>query len=136
MFSSGVFCKSIPLRPRLPLCLFPGLQSCTHQPPGTHPPHLPCCLGSPLSQVYLDVKVEGDKIGRIVIDLFDDVRVGSQRFADLAEGKEGVGYRLSKFDGIFPVCVSGCGVFVALQLSAAVPHGLLTHLSCWSLGQW
>lgn len=83
-----------------------------------HPPHAqpvgatPCCLVQPLSQVYLDVKVEGDTIGRIVIDLFDDVKVASQRFADLAEGKEGVGYRLSKFDGIFPVCVSGCGVFV------------------------
>lgn len=54
-------------------------------------------------QVYLDVNVEGKPLGRIVIALAGDAKVGSQRFADLAEGKEGVGYRLSKFDGIFPV---------------------------------
>jgi peptidyl-prolyl cis-trans isomerase B (cyclophilin B) len=53
--------------------------------------------------VFLDVKVEGEKLGRIVIELVDDAAVGGQRFADLALGKEGVGYRLSKFDGIFSV---------------------------------
>lgn len=56
--------------------------------------------------MYLDVKVEGQAIGRIVIGLLDDVKVGAQRFADLAEGKEGVGYRLSKFDGIYSVSFS------------------------------
>jgi hypothetical protein len=53
--------------------------------------------------VYLDVKVEGKPLGRIVIALNDDVRVGAARFADLSEEKDGVGYRLSKFDGIFSV---------------------------------
>lgn len=48
-------------------------------------------------------------MGRIVIRLLDDVKVGSQRFADLAEGKEGVGYRLSKFDGIYSVSTSCVG---------------------------
>jgi peptidyl-prolyl cis-trans isomerase B (cyclophilin B) len=57
--------------------------------------------------VFLDVKVEGEKLGRIVIELLDDAAVGGQRFADLALGKQGVGYRLSKFDGIFSVsCVA------------------------------
>lgn len=56
-----------------------------------------------MAQVYLDVKVEGQAVGRIVIRLLEDAKVGSQRFADLAEGKEGVGYRLSKFDGIYSV---------------------------------
>jgi peptidyl-prolyl cis-trans isomerase B (cyclophilin B) len=54
-------------------------------------------------QVFLDVKVEGENLGRIVVQLLDDAAVGSQRFADLAQGKQGVGYRLSKFDGIFSV---------------------------------
>lgn len=45
-------------------------------------------------------------MGRIVVALLDDVKVGAQRFADLAEEKEGVGYRLSKFDGIFSVSVA------------------------------
>jgi hypothetical protein len=53
--------------------------------------------------VFLDVKVEGENLGRIVIELLDDAAVGGQRFADLALGKQGVGYRLSKFDGIFSV---------------------------------
>jgi hypothetical protein len=57
--------------------------------------------------VYFDVKVEGERVGRIVVALLDDVKVGAQRFADLAEEKEGVGYRLSKFDGIFPVSHQG-----------------------------
>lgn len=56
-----------------------------------------------VTQVYLDVKVEGQSLGRIVIELSDNAPVAAQRFADLAEGKQGVGYRLSKFDGIYDV---------------------------------
>mmetsp|Transcript_26657 Transcript_26657/g.58131 ORF Transcript_26657/g.58131 Transcript_26657/m.58131 type:complete len:407 (-) Transcript_26657:1429-2649(-) len=51
--------------------------------------------------VYLDVKIEKAVVGRITVELFDDVKVGSDRFADLAEGREGVGYRLKRIDGIF-----------------------------------
>lgn len=47
--------------------------------------------------------MEGQSLGRIVIELTDNAPVAAQRFADLAEGKQGVGYRLSKFDGIFDV---------------------------------
>jgi peptidyl-prolyl cis-trans isomerase B (cyclophilin B) len=54
-------------------------------------------------QVFLDVRIESKPVGRIVVDLFPDVPVGSARFADLALGKEGVAYRLSKFDGVFDV---------------------------------
>jgi hypothetical protein len=67
-------------------------------------------------QVFFDVKVEGETVGRIVIQLLDDVKVGAQRFADLAEEKEGVGYRLSKIDGIFPVSVtSACRCWPGLR---------------------
>lgn len=61
-----------------------------------------------MPQVFLDVKVEGENLGRIVVELLDDAAVGGQRFADLALGKQGVGYRLSKFDGIFSVSCVGC----------------------------
>jgi hypothetical protein len=48
-------------------------------------------------QVYLDVKLEGQKLGRITIELLPAVApVGAQRFADLSEGKQGVGYRLAR----------------------------------------
>jgi hypothetical protein len=48
-------------------------------------------------QVYLDVKLEGQKIGRIVIELLPSIApVGAERFEDLAIEKEGVGYRLAR----------------------------------------
>ncbi|GBF92527.1 peptidyl-prolyl cis-trans isomerase, chloroplastic [Raphidocelis subcapitata] len=52
-------------------------------------------------QVYLDVKVEGQKLGRITIELLPSVApVGAARFADLAVGKQGVSYRLARFDRV------------------------------------
>lgn len=64
-------------------------------------------------QVFLDVRVEGENIGRIVVELLGDAGVAGQRFADLAEGKQGVGYRLSKFDGIYSV---SCCLYAVLQV--------------------
>jgi hypothetical protein len=54
-------------------------------------------------QVYFDVNVDGQPKGRIVVQLFDDVPIGAQRFQDIAEGHEGISYQLSKFDAIAPV---------------------------------
>jgi peptidyl-prolyl cis-trans isomerase B (cyclophilin B) len=52
----------------------------------------------------MDVKLEGESIGTITFELLSDAApVGAARFQDLVVGKEGVGYRLSRFDGIFPV---------------------------------
>jgi peptidyl-prolyl cis-trans isomerase B (cyclophilin B) len=48
-------------------------------------------------KAYLDVKLEGQKLGRITIELLPSVApVGAARFADLAVGKQGVGYRLAR----------------------------------------
>lgn len=54
-------------------------------------------------QVFFDVKIDGEPAGRIVIALFPDAPAGSSRFRDLAVGREGIDYRLSKFNGVFPV---------------------------------
>ncbi|KAL0022596.1 hypothetical protein WJX77_007327 [Trebouxia sp. C0004] len=51
-------------------------------------------------QVYLDLSVDGEPRGRLVIKLTGDAPVGTRRFAQLSQGLNGVGYRLSKFDGI------------------------------------
>ncbi|KAL6748390.1 hypothetical protein V8C86DRAFT_2878728 [Haematococcus lacustris] len=68
-------------------------------------------------KVYLDVKLEGKALGRIVVQLFPDVTVGSARFRDLSIGKEGVGYRLARFDGIFPTYIR-CEGATTLSYSA------------------
>ena len=57
------------------------------------------------TQVYFDMNVDGQSQGRIVVQLFDDVPIGSRRFMDLAEGHEGISYQLSKVDAIAPVCM-------------------------------
>lgn len=44
--------------------------------------------------------MEPQEKGRIVVQLYDDVPVGAARFADLAQGKQGVGFRRTKFDAI------------------------------------
>eukprot|EP00967_Tisochrysis_lutea_P060072 scaffold76713_cov17-Tisochrysis_lutea.AAC.1 len=81
-------------------------------------PLLPCALWH--LQVFLDVNLEGKPLGRIVIELFTDVNVGSSRFRDLAVGKEG-GYlplnsiRSNSHD---PHCDEGmryCALLVTLQ---------------------
>ena len=51
------------------------------------------------------MNVDGQSQGRIVVELFDDVPIGSRRFMDLAEGHEGISYQLSKVDAIAPVCM-------------------------------
>lgn len=52
----------------------------------------------------MEVKLEGQPIGTITVELLPDVApVGAERFVDLTVGKQGVGYRLSRFDGIFQV---------------------------------
>lgn len=44
-------------------------------------------------------------VGRVVIEIFDDVHVGGQRFVDLAIGKEGVRYQNTKFIRLLPVII-------------------------------
>lgn len=84
--------------------------------------------------MYLDVKVEGESVGRIVVELADDVKVGAQRFADLAEGKQGVGYRLSKFDGIFNVSNTSLWEQVAVRLPVIASTDFLAQGVAAALG--
>jgi peptidyl-prolyl cis-trans isomerase B (cyclophilin B) len=62
----------------------------------------PAAPSSNAQRIYLDVRIDGEPAGRLEIELLSSAApVGSQRFADLAEEKGGVGYRLAKWDGIF-----------------------------------
>ena len=48
-------------------------------------------------QVYLDIAADRKPLGRVIIELYDDVPIGAQRFADLAIGREGVRYQATRF---------------------------------------
>ena len=54
-------------------------------------------------QVLFDINSDGQPLGRVTVELFDDVPVGSLRFYELAEGHEGISYQLSKFNEVGPV---------------------------------
>ena len=62
-----------------------------------------------LMQIFFDINSDGQPLGRIAVELFNDVPVGSLRFQELAEGHEGISYQLSKFNEIGPVshCLFG-----------------------------
>lgn len=112
------FCPHCTCQVPLAACLLPDMPCnlpCDTQPP-SH-------WFKPPQRVFLDLKIDGEPAGRLVIELFDDVKVGSQRFLDLASNVEGVGYRLSKFLGIFDVSAGRCGTVadggVALWLMLA-----------------
>lgn len=62
-------------------------------------------------RVFLDVAIEGRPIGRIVIGLYGDaVPVGAQRFAELAAGQRGIGYRRKEFYKIAKNYIQNVGV--------------------------
>ena len=56
-----------------------------------------------LMQIFLDINSDGQPLGRIAVELFNDVPIGSLRFQELAEGYEGISYQLSRFNEIGPV---------------------------------
>ncbi len=72
-------------------------------------------------QVYLDLSVDGEPRGRLVIKLAGDAPVGTRRFAQLSQGLNGVGYRLSKFDGIAQVLLSNSNTLLILFLRSCIP---------------
>jgi len=82
------------------------------------------------TQVYLDVKLEGQKLGRVVIELLPSVApVGAERFLDLSVGYEGVGYRLARCVWVACVCVwRNLGVSVVIAIG--VREVWLAQL-CW-----
>eukprot|EP00884_Botryococcus_braunii_P002242 jgi/Botrbrau1/12018/Bobra.247_2s0022.2 len=61
-------------------------------------------------QVFFDVRVDNEQKGRITIQLYPDVPIGAERFLELAEGRDGVSYRLSKIDGIAETYIKSSGV--------------------------
>lgn len=63
----------------------------------------PAQAGGEGGRCTLDLAVDGQKQGSITIELLDGTSTGCRRFSDLCKGVQGVGYRRSKIDALFPV---------------------------------
>ncbi|XP_042014812.1 peptidyl-prolyl cis-trans isomerase CYP26-2, chloroplastic-like [Salvia splendens] len=75
------------------------------------PPISTCAPPAPTKQAFLDISIDGEPIGRIVIGLYaDDVPAGSARFAQLVSGSAGVSYRRKEFVKIMPGYVQHGGL--------------------------
>jgi peptidyl-prolyl cis-trans isomerase B (cyclophilin B) len=67
-------------------------------------------------RVFLDIAIDASPAGRVVIRTYDDVPIGSARFADLARDRGGVGYVRSRIDSVSP------GAFVASSGVASLSY--------------
>mmetsp|Transcript_32713 Transcript_32713/g.45394 ORF Transcript_32713/g.45394 Transcript_32713/m.45394 type:complete len:334 (-) Transcript_32713:285-1286(-) len=62
-------------------------------------------------KAYFDITVDGRELGRIVVGVFgEEAPVGAQRFLDLAQNKQGVGYRRSAFHKLTEDFIQNVGV--------------------------
>ena len=89
--------------------------ACAPSPTLAAPPLQPQPIISHLAessqqQLSFEISVDGESIGRVTVALFDDVPVGTQRFAQLAAGIDGASYRRSKFNEIYPEYIRNAGV--------------------------
>lgn len=70
-----------------------------------------CPQPSPTKQAFLDISIDGEPIGRIVIGLYADaVPGGAARFAGIVSGSAGVSYRRKEFVKIMPNYVQHGGL--------------------------
>ncbi|KAI3454885.1 hypothetical protein Pfo_011549 [Paulownia fortunei] len=70
-----------------------------------------CADPAPTKQAFLDISIEGEPIGRIIIGLYGNaVPAGAARFAELVSGAAGVSYRRKEFVKIMPNYVQHGGL--------------------------
>lgn len=62
-------------------------------------------------KVFFDIAIDGQPVGEIVVGLYGtNVPIGAQRFAELAVGKRGIGYRRKEFGKVTPFFIQNNGV--------------------------
>lgn len=70
-----------------------------------------CIDNEPTKKAFLDISIDGDPVGRIVIGLYgDDCPAGATRFSKLVSGAAGISYRRKEFIKITPNYVQHSGV--------------------------
>ncbi|KAL7099084.1 hypothetical protein ACP275_09G059800 [Erythranthe tilingii] len=70
-----------------------------------------CADPSPTKQAFLDISIDGEPIGRIIVGLYGDaVPGGAARFSEIVSGSRGVSYRRKEFVKIMPNYVQHGGL--------------------------
>lgn len=70
-----------------------------------------CNERKPTKQVFFDVSIDGEPVGRVTIELYgDDVPAGVERFSKIVSGAAGVSYRRKEFVKILPNYVQHGGL--------------------------
>ncbi|KAI4374497.1 hypothetical protein MLD38_012484 [Melastoma candidum] len=70
-----------------------------------------CAGKTPVKKAFLDISIDGEPAGRIVVGLFtEDTPAGAVRFGKLVSGAAGVSYRRKEFVKIMPNYVQHGGV--------------------------
>lgn len=81
---------------------------------GDNPPEsntTSCIDKTPIKKAFLDISIDGQPTGRIVVGLFtDDNPAGAARFSKLVSGAAGVSYRRKEFIKIMPNYVQHGGI--------------------------
>lgn len=81
----------------------------TDEPQKNAPPR--CSDKAPTKRAFLDISIDGEPAGRIVIGLYgDDAPAGAARFSGLVSGAAGISYRRKEFVRIMPNYVQHGGV--------------------------
>ena len=70
-----------------------------------------CTERKPTKQVFFDISIDGEPVGRITIGLYgDNVPVGVDRFSKIVSGAAGISYRRKEFVKIMPNYVQHGGL--------------------------
>ncbi|PIN05763.1 Peptidyl-prolyl cis-trans isomerase [Handroanthus impetiginosus] len=70
-----------------------------------------CADPAPTKQAFLDISIDGEPMGRIIIGLYgNEVPAGAARFANIVSGAAGVSYRRKEFVKIMPNYVQHGGL--------------------------
>ncbi|XP_057723099.1 peptidyl-prolyl cis-trans isomerase CYP26-2, chloroplastic [Arachis stenosperma] len=96
-----------------------------------------CTERKPTKQVFLDVSIDGEPVGRITIGLYgDDVPIGVNRFSKIVSGAAGISYRRKEFVKIMPNYVQHGGLR-SYGVDAEIAKGTGSDLAADTLvGEW
>lgn len=92
-----------------------------------------CTERKPTKQVFFDISIDGEPVGRITIELYgDDVPVGVERFSKIVSGAAGISYRRKEFVKIMPNYVQHGGLR-SYGLDAELANKTGTYLAAETL---